>query len=213
MPENLIIFDCDGVLVDSEFIANRVFSEALYGYGYPISLEECIKRFSGVNEHTCRDVIMKESGIHIPADYWAIQQPNLLKAYETELTSLLRPVLEILDIHKIPKCVASNSSRNYVVRCLEFQSNSSISLRDPFLLFNKSQSLSLRPIYFCLQPGKWVLSPKIASLLKIVLQEQKPLLQRECRFCYSLEAVMHVLIGIATESPFMKSLCYQLVMN
>ena len=45
---------------------------------------------------------MKESGIHIPADYWAMQQPNLLKAYETELTSLLQPVLETLDITIFP---------------------------------------------------------------------------------------------------------------
>lgn len=120
MSENLIIFDCDGVLVDSEFVSSRVFSEALSDYGYPISAEECIRRFTGVNEHTCRQVIMKESGINIPADYWALRQPVLLKAYETELAPLLQPVLEILDFLKIPRCVASNSSRNHVVHCLEF---------------------------------------------------------------------------------------------
>lgn len=119
MSENLVIFDCDGVLVDSEFISNRVFSEAISAYGYPISTEESIRRFAGTNEHDCRQVIMKESGIDIPADYWALQHPNLMKAYETELTPLLQPVLEHLDLLKIPRCVASNSSRNYVVRSLE----------------------------------------------------------------------------------------------
>ena len=119
MTENLVIFDCDGVLVDSEFIASRVFSEALLRYGYTISTEECIRRFTGLNEDTCREIIMKESGLNIPVDYWTLEQPNLLKAYETELTPLVQPVLEILDTLKIPLCVASNSSRSYVLYCLE----------------------------------------------------------------------------------------------
>ena len=96
------------------------FSEALSGYGYSISLEECIKRFTGVNERTCRQIIVEESGIDIPIDYWNLQQPILMKAYETELTPLLQPVLGVLDTLKIPRCVASNSSRNHVVKCLEF---------------------------------------------------------------------------------------------
>jgi HAD superfamily hydrolase (TIGR01509 family) len=119
MSENLVIFDCDGVLVNSEFIASRVFAEALSTYGYLISIEECIRRFTGINEHACRQMIMKESGINIPADYWALQQPVLLKAYETELTPLMQPVLEVLNTFKVSRCVASNSSRNYVVKCLE----------------------------------------------------------------------------------------------
>ncbi|MBA2727775.1 MAG: HAD family hydrolase [Parachlamydiaceae bacterium] len=120
MSKNLVIFDCDGVLVDSEYVSSRVFSEALACYGYRISTEECIRRFTGVNAHDCRQVIMEESGLTIPENYWALQQPALLKAYETELTSLMKPVLEILDILKIPRCVASNSSRKHVVHSLEF---------------------------------------------------------------------------------------------
>ncbi len=46
-------------------------------------------------------------------------QPALKKAYETELTALLHPVLEILDSLGIPRCVASNSPRSHVVDCLE----------------------------------------------------------------------------------------------
>jgi len=119
MAENLIIFDCDGVLVDSEFISSRIFSEALSGYGYRISKEECIRRFTGVNEHARRDVIMKESGLNIPENYWDLQQSVLFKAYENDLKPLLQPVLEILNILKIPRCVASNSSRKHVVHCLK----------------------------------------------------------------------------------------------
>ncbi len=119
MSKTLIIFDCDGVLVDSEFVSSRVFSEAVSEYGFSISTEDCIKRFTGLCELDCRKAIMEESGIEIPNNYWSLLQPALKKAYETELTALLHPVLEILDSLGIPRCVASNSSRSHVVECLE----------------------------------------------------------------------------------------------
>ncbi len=119
MSKTLIIFDCDGVLVDSEFVSSRVFSEAVSEYGFSISTEECIRRFTGLCEKACRQVILEESGIEIPNNYWSLLQPDLKKAYETELTALLDPVLEFLDNLGIPRCVASNSSRTHVVECLE----------------------------------------------------------------------------------------------
>lgn len=119
MQENLVIFDCDGVLVDSEFIASKVFSEALSSYGYHITTEECIKRFTGIDDQTCREIIMKESGIFIPDDYWEQQYSRLKKAYETELTPLLQPILNILNTFKISRCIASNASRDHVLNCLE----------------------------------------------------------------------------------------------
>lgn len=78
--KQLIIFDCDGVLVDSEFVSNKVFSEVLSHYGYFISVEECIRRFTGIDEQSCRKIIMEESGLDIPVDYWIKSQPVLLKA-------------------------------------------------------------------------------------------------------------------------------------
>lgn len=119
MEKKLIIFDCDGVLVDSEFVASRVFSEALSSYGYPISTEESIKRFTGISEEDARQMILKESTVIIPEDYWIMQQSALHKAYETELTSLMQPVLELLDARKFPRCVASNSSKSHVINCLK----------------------------------------------------------------------------------------------
>ncbi len=120
MSKNLIIFDCDGVLVDSEFVSNKIFSQAVSAYGYSISTEESIKKFTGLNEQDCRNVIMEESGVEIPADYWTLLAPVLMKAYEIELNPLLEPVLKVLDELKISRCVASNSSRNHVLHCLEF---------------------------------------------------------------------------------------------
>lgn len=119
MSKNLVIFDCDGVLVDSEFLASKVFSEVLTGYGYEISLEDCIRKFTGLDEHACRQVVLVESGISLPSDYWALHEPGLLKVFETELTHLVEPVLKLLDILKIPRCIASNNVRSNIIHSLE----------------------------------------------------------------------------------------------
>lgn len=123
--KQLVIFDCDGVLVDSEFLANKVFSEILSQYGYSISFEECIRRFTGVDEHACRKILMEESGLNIPEDYWTKGQPALLKAFEMELCPLLKPLLEALDRQNIARCVASNSSKTHVSHCLSLTNQSS----------------------------------------------------------------------------------------
>lgn len=119
MMEKLVIFDCDGVLVDSEVIANRIDAQALSSFGYPITTEEYIERFIGLNTKTVCQMILQESGIEIPIDYDVSFLPTLFKAFETELTSLIRPVLEIIDGMKVSRCIVSNSPRNRVLRSLE----------------------------------------------------------------------------------------------
>jgi hypothetical protein len=52
----LIIFDCDGVLVDSEIIAAQVESKLLRDAGYPISAEELAERFAGL---TWKDILFE----------------------------------------------------------------------------------------------------------------------------------------------------------
>lgn len=126
--DKLIIFDCDGVLVDSEIISNRIDAEALSSFGYPITAEESIRRFTGLNAKAVRQIILNESGIDIPLDYLTSQQPIVLKAFEKELNSLIKPVLESLHEMKISRCVASSSPRNRVIRCLE--------LTEQFVYFN-----------------------------------------------------------------------------
>jgi HAD superfamily hydrolase (TIGR01509 family) len=119
MKKKLIIFDCDGVLVDSEYIASRIFAEAVNPYGYKITTEESIRKFAGVNEKNARQMIINESAITIPENYWDLQQPKLHETYENELNPLMQPVLELLEILKLPRCVASNSSPSHVANCLK----------------------------------------------------------------------------------------------
>lgn len=128
MMNKLVIFDCDGVLVDSEIISNRIDAEALTSFGYPITAEESIRRFTGLNAKAVRKIILNESGIDVPLDYLTSQQPIVMKAFETELSSLVKPVLESINEMKISRCVASSSPRNRVIRCLE--------LTEQFIYFN-----------------------------------------------------------------------------
>lgn len=124
----LVIFDCDGVLVDSEIIANRIDAEALTSIGYTITTEESIRRFTGLNAKTVRQIILNESSQDIPLEYLFSQQAILLKAFEMELLPLMKPVLELIEEMKINRCVASSSQRNRVIRCLE--------LTDQLIFFN-----------------------------------------------------------------------------
>lgn len=118
MADKLIIFDCDGVLIDSEYISSRIFAEALVAYGYPITTEDSIRRFTGVNAEAARQVILQESSVDIPTDYWDMQQNNLYDAFAKELLPLIQPVLDKLKEWQVRCCVASNSPKQYIQYCL-----------------------------------------------------------------------------------------------
>ena len=68
-PFDLIIFDCDGVLIDSEPIAARVHARALAELGHAVSAEEIIRRFTGVSDRAMYSVIEAEMKRFLPADY------------------------------------------------------------------------------------------------------------------------------------------------
>ncbi|MGZ3632927.1 MAG: HAD family hydrolase [Parachlamydiaceae bacterium] len=119
MEKKLVVFDCDGVLIDSEYVSSKVFAEALTALGYSLTVEESIHRFTGVSAQAAREIIMQESAIDIPENYWTLYQPRLSEVYETELKPLMTPVLEVLKNLGVTCCVASNSSRDYVIDCLK----------------------------------------------------------------------------------------------
>ena len=66
---NLLIFDCDGVLVDSEPLANRVLNEALAELGLQISLQESTERFTGLSMPSCIDLAEKMLGKKLPPTF------------------------------------------------------------------------------------------------------------------------------------------------
>ena len=65
----LVIFDCDGVLVDSEPIINRAHAEVLTACGYPIPEKVLVERFCGMSDPDMLEIIEREWGRALPASY------------------------------------------------------------------------------------------------------------------------------------------------
>jgi HAD superfamily hydrolase (TIGR01509 family) len=115
---NLLIFDCDGVLVDSEVIAFDVLRQMLADLGKPMSLPECRQRFMGRRTPDVLAEIEKELGHPIPADMGARMKALLFERFRREL----RPVAGVKDAiaHlEAPICVASSSSPERIALSLD----------------------------------------------------------------------------------------------
>lgn len=103
----LVIFDCDGVLVDSEPIANRVFSELLGEVGLPMSYDETVRTFVGRSVATCVGMVEERIGCAVPEGWVDDWRRRTLDAFSRELRAVegVQAVLERLDV---PFCVASS---------------------------------------------------------------------------------------------------------
>ena len=106
---DLVIFDCDGVLVDSEVISCRAHAETLTRHGYPITPEQVLKRFLGVSDREARLAIEKEIGRSLPDDLEAQMKAATLKFYAGDLQAIAN-VGDAIDAIALPKCVASSGT-------------------------------------------------------------------------------------------------------
>lgn len=109
MAARLVIFDCDGVLVDSESIALACFRDALAGIGLNLTLEETTRRFLGRSAVDCRRCIEELMGRPLPEDFQERFHETLFDALEREL----RPMAgmeQLLDGLDAPAAVASSSA-------------------------------------------------------------------------------------------------------
>ena len=108
-PLQLVIFDCDGVLVDSERLAVRVEAAALAELGWPLSQAEVIERFMGRSQAFMAQAILDRLGDRLPGDW----QDRLDRRYRAAFDAGLAPVdgvVEALDRIATPTCVASGGS-------------------------------------------------------------------------------------------------------
>ncbi|EJJ28929.1 HAD family hydrolase [Rhizobium sp. CF142] len=106
---DLIIFDCDGVLVDSEIIAADVESKLLTEAGYPISVEEMNERFAGLTWQDILFQIEREASIPISASLLDQSQKLLDIRLEQEVQAI--PGVEFaVSRLSMKRCICSNSS-------------------------------------------------------------------------------------------------------
>jgi len=119
MPQpDLVIFDCDGVLVDSEIVAARVEAEMLREAGYDISAEELAERYSGL---TFKDIMM-----HIEKEAQMLFQASLISQAEAKVDERLRAevkaipgVAEAVLSLSVKRCICSNSSEERIAAMLQ----------------------------------------------------------------------------------------------
>jgi len=104
----LVIFDCDGVLVDSEPLAMRVLLEGLGEFCYAIAEEAAYERFLGRSLANMQAVLRAEYGSELPPDHLERMRQRLFEVYRQELQPI-NGVAAMLDRLAIPRCVASSS--------------------------------------------------------------------------------------------------------
>jgi HAD superfamily hydrolase (TIGR01509 family) len=108
MSWDAIIFDCDGVLVDSEPISTRVFTGMLATIGLPMTVEEAAERFIGRSMPACLAVVEGLLGRAVPEGFAEEYHRRSSIAFEEELV-VVPGVVEVLDWLPWPHCVASGS--------------------------------------------------------------------------------------------------------
>ena len=104
----LVIFDCDGVLVDSEPIAIRVDVAMFAEVGMTVSEQDVIERFVGRSPELLARAVEEELGHPPPADWEERGERRLRRAFEAELQAVLG-IREALERITLPVCVASSS--------------------------------------------------------------------------------------------------------
>jgi HAD superfamily hydrolase (TIGR01509 family) len=115
---DLVIFDCDGVLIDSEIISARMLIEELARLGVVIDLDHVARHFLGRSYPTVMAEIRRDFHLDLPPEFEDRYRDSLLAAFSRDLR-IMPGVLDVLDDLAVPYCVATSSSPRRVETSLE----------------------------------------------------------------------------------------------
>ncbi|WP_085033666.1 HAD family hydrolase [Ensifer aridi] len=107
----LVIFDCDGVLVDSELIVSAAEAAEITRAGRPITVAEAVHQFAGVPAKDMYRSIEEELGRPLPKDFSRRVDERVRQSYLSELAAI-PSARETIRALRIPCCVASSSAPN-----------------------------------------------------------------------------------------------------
>ena len=107
LPIDLAIFDCDGVLVDSEIISSRLMAEALSREGYPVSPQDCRERYTGISIRSLISMVEEDWGRKLPKNFEESVRAHDFEVFARELKAV-PGVSDALGRIDIPVCVASS---------------------------------------------------------------------------------------------------------
>jgi len=109
----LVIFDCDGVLIDSERLAIKIDVQVLHELGWPLSEAEVIERFVGRSDRDMQAAIEAQLHRMLPADFGEQVRRRYREVFETELTPIAG-VEHALELISEPTCVASSGTHEHL---------------------------------------------------------------------------------------------------
>ena len=110
---DLVIFDCDGVLVDTERIANQVFRDMLNDLGLSVSLEYMFEHFMGRSLKQCMAQVATMLGGPAPDTFEAQLRQRTIAALKDRIEPM-PGVTEVLNSLTIPYCVASSGEHEKI---------------------------------------------------------------------------------------------------
>ena len=115
---DLIIFDCDGVLVDSELLASQVLSEELEKNDVDVGPRECRERFTGSSLKRVKELVFQSTGIELPDDFEDQVRKRDRHVFEERLAPV-SGIEEALELINTPVCVASSGSLEKITHSLK----------------------------------------------------------------------------------------------
>jgi HAD superfamily hydrolase (TIGR01509 family) len=113
----LVIFDCDGVLVDSEHIDARIRSECFQAEGFLITADDLLRN-PGTSRAGLAEMIQERFGRPIPEGFMEAARAKIMSAFTKELRAI-EGVAQLLGSLPMPVCVASNSHYDRIRHSLE----------------------------------------------------------------------------------------------
>ncbi|MBD1204308.1 MAG: HAD family hydrolase [Rhodobacteraceae bacterium] len=114
----LFIFDCDGVLIDSEVISARQLIAELKGYGVEMDMAFVSRHFLGRSYPVVLQEVRDRWGVQLPDRFEADYRARLLAAFERDL-AVMPDVVDTLRDMAIPYCLATSSSPERMRKSLE----------------------------------------------------------------------------------------------
>jgi len=113
-----LIFDFDGVIADSEAIANTVLADTVTALGYSTTLDQSLARYSSLRWADVIAEIEATIGKPVPADFFGDLKLATLAKFRTELQEVRGASDFIRQFAHLPRCIASSSSMDRLQLCL-----------------------------------------------------------------------------------------------
>lgn len=119
MSLDLLIFDFDGVIADTEIISNSVLAAAITALGHPTSVDDALTLYMGKRWIDCAQAIEMTIGRPLPEDFAAKRSAEMRQRLAVELQAVAGVADFVKGLGDRRRCIASSSSPDWLTLCLK----------------------------------------------------------------------------------------------